>query len=129
VETPDGAVVLIDWECSGWGVTVLDLGRLLLECHLDQDQPASGHIQPDAERIAAVVTGYRAYHLPSAAELAFLLEAMRFGVAFDAARHFAQAMEEGWTAAVERRLARRANRYMVSATIADLAYAYFLPAG
>src|SRR5262249_29444985 len=62
VSTARDEVTLVDWENAGLGMPVLDLGYCLLECHLDVglpgDRPAAWHIQPNEDRIAAVLAGY-----------------------------------------------------------------------
>jgi aminoglycoside phosphotransferase (APT) family kinase protein len=63
-DTCQAGVTLIDWETSGLGLPLPDLGHCLLAWHLDtdlpRDQPEAWLIRPDEERIAAVAE--RALH-------------------------------------------------------------------
>ena len=92
-------VVLIDWECGGLGVPVLDLGNCLLECLLDAvpsgTGPGAWNVQPSEDRIAAVAAGYQSHRVLSAEERSVLLPAVRFGAAYAGAIHFEQALAEG----------------------------------
>lgn len=72
----DGDLALIDWDGSGLGPAILDLGYLLLTCHLGKSQlPA---IQPDPLLISAVIKGYCQQRQIIPAELLLLQDAIRF---------------------------------------------------
>jgi Ser/Thr protein kinase RdoA (MazF antagonist) len=119
-------VVLIDWECGGLGVPVLDLGNCLLESLLDAvpsgTGPGAWNVQPSEDRIAAVAAGYQSHRVLSAGEQAVLLPAVRFGAAYAGAIHFEQALAEGVQGpAMDIRLERLRNRTAVSETVARLA--------
>jgi Ser/Thr protein kinase RdoA (MazF antagonist) len=119
-------VTLVDWETSGLGLPVLDLGHCLLECHLDQDlppdQPEAWHIQPDDERIAAVAEGYATRRVLGPAELDLLPAGVRFGTAFIGAIRFEEALVGGIRAAsMDIWLERWRHRMAVSQAIAERA--------
>jgi Ser/Thr protein kinase RdoA (MazF antagonist) len=122
----EAGVVLIDWETSGLGPPLLDLGYCLMECHLDPDLPAdqsqAWHIRPDDQRIAAVAEGYSRQRTLAPAELELLLAGIRFGAAFVGAIHFEQALLEGARgASMDARLERLRNRLAVSEAVAERA--------
>lgn len=80
VVSMDGTLVLVDWDGAGLGPAVLDLGYLLMACHLGApDLPV---MRPDPERIGAVVRGYCEQRRVTAAELGVLEQA----IAYDSAR-------------------------------------------
>jgi Ser/Thr protein kinase RdoA (MazF antagonist) len=56
VSTPDGRLVLIDWDDSGLGECVLDVAYMLATCESDQEY--SPELQPDPRRICAIMQGY-----------------------------------------------------------------------
>jgi Ser/Thr protein kinase RdoA (MazF antagonist) len=120
IETSEeGQVVLIDWDCAGWGTAVLDLGGLLLDA---QPDPAPGEpIAVHPQLVAAMVASYRQYRDPTALEREALLEATRFGVAFIGALHFAWTREQGWSERIEQSLRRLQARYTAAEEVARLA--------
>ena len=126
----EAEVILIDWEASGAGLPLLDLGHCLLECHLNPDQPQAWRIQPDDERIAAVAEGYSRRRALAPAELELLLHGIRFGVAFVGAIHFEEALLGGvHGAAMDIRLDRLRNRLAVSEAVAERASPHLAGAG
>ena len=117
-------------ENAGLGLPLLDLGFCLLECHLDVglpgSQPSAWHIQPDENRIAAIVAGYSRWRRLQPAEKDLLLEGIRFPAAYVGAIHFEQALlGEVRGRSMDVRLERLRNRLAVSDAIADLARRHF----
>ena len=130
---PDG-VTLIDWETSGLGLPVLDLGNCLMESLLDSQpagvgsgagpEAASGAwlVEPDEDRVAAVARGYALERVPGAAERAILPDAVRFSACYIGAIHLYQALVEGVSgASMDARLERLRNRMAVSDAVASQA--------
>ena len=130
VQPADGGVVtLIDWETSGLGLAVIDLGNCLMECHLDSGaphlDPEAWLISPDEERIAATARGYARTRTLSAAELALLPDAVRFTAAVVGAIHIELALGEGVSGpTMDARLARLENRLSIADEVAALAEPY-----
>jgi Ser/Thr protein kinase RdoA (MazF antagonist) len=130
IHTAQDQVTLIDWENAGLGLPLLDLGFCLLECHLDVglpgNQPSARPIQPDENRIAAIVAGYSRWRRLQPAEKDLLLEGIRFPAAYVGAIHFEQALLGGVRGrSMDVRLERLRNRLAASDTIADLARRHF----
>lgn len=75
----DGALALVDWDGAGLGPAVLDLGYLLLTCHLGQTDPFL--LRPDPAAIGAVVRGYSRGRRVTPAELDALEDAVRYDLA------------------------------------------------
>ena len=130
VQSAPDAVTLIDWETSGLGLPVLDLGNCLIESLLDSQPPEVGSgagpeawlVEPDEDRVAAVASGYVQGRVPQAAERAILPDAVRFGACYIGAIHLYQALAEGVSgAAMDARLDRLRNRMDVSDAVARLA--------
>jgi Ser/Thr protein kinase RdoA (MazF antagonist) len=76
VRTPEGDVVLVDWDGAGRGPAVIDLGFLLVSCEVTAFGP--NRLRPDPRRLAALIDGYAAHRAPSSQELARLPSAVRF---------------------------------------------------
>jgi Ser/Thr protein kinase RdoA (MazF antagonist) len=134
VQSAPDAVTLIDWETSGLGLPVLDLGNCLIESLLDSHPSAVGAaggparrararlVEPDEERVAAVARGYALERVPGAAERAILPDAVRFGACYIGAIHLYQALAEGVSgASMDARLDRLRNRMAVSDAVASQA--------
>jgi Ser/Thr protein kinase RdoA (MazF antagonist) len=126
VQTGPDSVTLIDWETSGLGLPVLDLGHCLIESLLDAqpsaDGPAAWLVEPDEDRVGAVAAGYASERRLGEAELALLPEAVRFGTCYVGAIHLYRALAEGVSGtSMDARLERLRNRVEVSETVARLA--------
>jgi Ser/Thr protein kinase RdoA (MazF antagonist) len=126
VQTGPGSVTLIDWETSGLGLPVLDLGHCLIESLLDAqpsaDGPAAWLVEPDEDRVGAVAAGYASQRRLGEAELALLPEAVRFGACYVGAIHLYRALAEGVSGtSMDARLERLRNRVAVSEAVARLA--------
>ena len=122
VRTSGGGMALIDWDCAGVGPAILDVGYLLLTCHLGKPQlPA---MYPDEQRIAAVVRGYCQQRIPSASELQVLEDAILYDVARGPGQErLLSGLSEGWEEGI--RLQKLLVCYHVSARIAAIARGYF----
>lgn len=96
VMTAPGHVTLLDWEGSGMGPAVLDLGFLLSNC--DGKVPwlpaATDAFQPNVELLQAVIEGYCQYHQLTIDELAYLADAIRFRSLVFGACSFAEAIAQ-----------------------------------
>lgn len=118
--------ILIDWECAGLGIAILDFGSLLLHCHFDQLDAFEDHpdppFRPDLERISAVVQGYNLWrHLPPE-ELNVLLEAVRFSIAWRGAWFFSLLAKMGPNKNLQRAMICWRRWYAISEEIAALAH-------
>lgn len=122
VRTSAESIALIDWDCAGIGPAILDVGYLLLACHLSKPQlPA---MQPDEPRIAAVVRGYCRQRRPSEAELGVLEDALWYDVARRAGlEQPLSSLNDGWTEEVW--LQKMLARYRVGPQIAEIALRCF----
>ncbi len=94
VRTIDNQIVLIDWDGSGFGLPIIDLGTLLLTCHFDQ--PPLSRIKPDIAAISAIIEGYCEQRTLTTSELDILTDAVRFNSAFHFARNAQAMVHEGW---------------------------------
>ena len=100
VEMADGSVGWFDWDGAGRGPRIAALGLLLYSCAVRYPDERAQKREVDdgssiARRVESVLSGYLRYHRPSAAELEYLPDAVRFRPAVVAAREFAAAMERG----------------------------------
>jgi len=99
LRTAAGEVVLIDWAGSGQWPRVAALGVLLFSCAVQAPGEAPGEA-PGGGGLAAVepvLDGYRRHVTLTAAEVAYLPQAVRFRPAVIAARELAAAIEAGRT--------------------------------
>jgi Ser/Thr protein kinase RdoA (MazF antagonist) len=129
VESPEGPATLIDWEMSGLGMAVIDLGNCLMECHLNSAasnlDPDAWLIAPDEDRIAATARGYASARTLSPAEVALLPDAVRFSTAVVGAIHVSLALADGVSGpTMDARLARIENRLAIADEVAALAVPY-----
>lgn len=126
VQAGPDSVTLTDWETSGLGLPVLDLGNCLIESLLDAQPsaaaPAAWPVEPDEDRIGAVAGGSASQRRLGEAERVVLPEAVRFGACYVGAIHLYRALADGVTGTpMDARLERLRNRAGVSETVARLA--------
>ena len=79
IVTPSGSVQLIDWDCAGTGLAVLDFGYLLLTSHYDLSRPFQ--LEANEHKIRSIIEGYAEYGSFSSIDPALLLSAVRFALA------------------------------------------------
>ena len=87
IKTPEGAVVLIDWDQSGLGLPLLDLGNLLLSSHFDLNEPL--HVKADERKIKAIVHGYQQMTSIDVQDSEHAANAMRFLLAWQLGSYIA----------------------------------------
>jgi Ser/Thr protein kinase RdoA (MazF antagonist) len=93
IRTPDGRVVLIDWEGAGCGSAVIDVGFLLASCEIAAF--GSGRLPSGPRRVAAVVNGYCRHHRLTPQELDLLPDAIRFRAVVACAGGLRRMIREG----------------------------------
>jgi Ser/Thr protein kinase RdoA (MazF antagonist) len=126
VQSSPSRVTFVDWETGGLGLAVVDLGNSLLECHLDpdlpDDEPSRWLIEPSADWIAAVASGYARVRALSTPELGLLPSAVKFSAAVAGSVHFDAALTDGAAGpAVDARIALLENRLGVAEEVAAIA--------
>jgi Ser/Thr protein kinase RdoA (MazF antagonist) len=126
IQTYENQGLLIDWECAGVGISVLDFGSLLLHCHFDQidrfEKNIAPQYEPDPQRIKAVVNGYSRWRHLSSEEDNVLLEAIRFSIAWRGAWFFSLMGNGGLNERLEYALKRWNRWYVISEEIARLSH-------
>ena len=116
IKTPTNRVVLIDWDCAGIGLPILDLGYLLLTAHYDLNQPFQ--IAINANKIQAIMDGYQHVRRLTQLEAAQLDSAVLFALAF----HVAEYVTEQPVIASDDVFLRKVQvRFAASAEITQLA--------
>ena len=122
VQTSVGDIAFIDWDCAGIGPAILDVGYLLLTCHLGKPQLPT--MQPDEQCIAAVVRGYCQQRRLNEAELSVLEDALLYDVARRAGQEkLLSSLANDWTSSIQ--LQKMLARYRVGPKIAEIARHYF----
>lgn len=117
VRTPTGAFVFVDWDGAGLGPPLLDLGYLLLTCHLVL--PSWPQIVPAHDLIAAIMTGYCSVRSLSAEEVAALPVAVSLNDAIWAAQDIPTVIGQDWRQ--HRGLHRFGSRYPTLARVGEIA--------
>jgi Ser/Thr protein kinase RdoA (MazF antagonist) len=88
IKTRVDTVVLIDWDAAGMGLPLLDLGYLLLAAHFDLAQPLV--IEPDADKVNAILSGYQQHYRVESWQQGLLVSALRFPLAFHLGNYLEQ---------------------------------------
>lgn len=93
IRTPNGRVVLIDWEGAGRGAAIIDVGFLLVSCEIEAF--GTKRLPPDPRRVAAIVDGYCRHHRLTPQELDRLPDAIRFRAVVACAGGLRRMIREG----------------------------------
>lgn len=120
IRTPAQMLAFIDWDGAGLGPLILDLGHLLMYCHLGKPQLPSMEANP--QLIQAIINGYLKERTLTTHELDYLLDAIRYNLARRAANEnlFATLtastpwQEQAW-------LQKMCSQFEASAAIASIA--------
>lgn len=123
IKTNAGQIVLIDWDCAGVGLPLLDLGNLLLTAHFDLRQPLV--LVPHKANTQAIMRGYQRQRLLTAAEQACIADGMRFLLAFQLGSYVA---DEALTQHADFPfvLQKLSARYQATQPIAEIAAQYIV---
>jgi thiamine kinase-like enzyme len=87
IKTRVGDVVLIDWDQSGLGLPLLDLGNLLLSSHFDLNQPL--HVEVGDSKIKAIKHGYQQQNSINVQDGEHVANTMRFLLAWQLGSYIA----------------------------------------
>ncbi|GHO81188.1 hypothetical protein KSD_89590 [Ktedonobacter sp. SOSP1-85] len=113
-------LAFIDWDGAGLGPLILDLGYLLMYCHLGKPQLPSLEAEPAL--IQAVIEGYLRVRTLTAHEQTYLLKAIRYNLARRAASENLFAALTASTPWQEQLwLQKMRSQFEASATIASMA--------
>jgi Ser/Thr protein kinase RdoA (MazF antagonist) len=121
IQTPQGELVMVDWDGAGLGPAVLDIGYLLVACHCYL--PEWPRLAPNADYIGAVVEGYCQRRKLTPAEVELLPDAVRLSIIYHDARDFSQMLHD--ERLKNRNLERFHVRYPAAEEIAYLGRACF----
>jgi Ser/Thr protein kinase RdoA (MazF antagonist) len=88
VQTPDGRIVLFDWDGAGLGPRIAALGVLLYTCAISP--PFGPPVAPDVSRVDHIMRGYTRHTTLSPVEQSHLPDAIRFRPLAVAARTLAE---------------------------------------
>ncbi len=122
--TAPGQVTLLDWEGTGMGSAILDVGFLLVNCDgkVPWEPLSTAPVHPDEACLWAAIEGYSHHYQLSMSELDCLLDAVRFRSLVFGACSFAEAI-------VQHKNAEFAQwwwiRYRMAEEITDKARMYF----
>lgn len=116
IRTVDRGVVLIDWDCAGLGLPILDVGYLLLTSHYDLAQPL--HVAADADKIRAILYGYQQARPITAPERALMKSAVQFALAVHLGEYLAEHPQVESSDSV---IAKMQARFAATAQIAQIA--------
>ena len=115
--TSTGSVTLIDWDRTGIGLPLLEVGYLLLSSHFNLADPLT--IQADQAKITAIRQGYCSMHPIHRVTPGQLLSAVRFPLAFQLGEYVAQ---HDTLPAEDPILHKLSVRLAATEAIAELAY-------